>query len=151
MLLHIHDLRRQFPNEDVCLRYLFKEQYPSVRCPRCERRNAYHRHPTKPCFTCNCGQSHIFPKKGTLFEDSSVPLMKWFYAIFLMSTSPGGVSAKDLERALDVTYVTAWKMGKKLRAATPPPKELSGMRSLKDLITRYAGMRPKQVLSATPT
>lgn len=113
----IQQFHRQFPDNDACLQFLFKLQYPTVTCPKCERKNSYHRHSNKLCFTCNCGQSQIFPQVNTIFENSPIPLKKWFYALFLMSSTPNGVSAKELERRLEITYPSAWRMAKKLRSA----------------------------------
>jgi transposase-like protein len=52
---------------------------------------------------------------GTPFERSSTPLVKWFYAIYLFTTSRHGVPAKELQRQLSVTYKTAWRMGHEIR------------------------------------
>jgi len=53
--------------------------------------------------------------KGTIFEGSRTPLKQWFYAIFTMSATRSGVSAKQLERELGVTYKTAWRMFRQIR------------------------------------
>ena len=52
---------------------------------------------------------------GTPFARSSTPLQKWFYAMYLFTTSRHGVSGKELQRQLGVTYKTAWRMGHKIR------------------------------------
>jgi transposase-like protein len=52
---------------------------------------------------------------GTIFEGTTLTLHKWFYAIFLFSISKNGVSAKELERSLEVTYKTAWRLGHQIR------------------------------------
>jgi hypothetical protein len=52
---------------------------------------------------------------GTAFERSHTPLHKWFYALFLFTTVPGGVSAKELQRQLGVTYKTAWRIAREIR------------------------------------
>jgi transposase-like protein len=52
---------------------------------------------------------------GTPFERSHTPLQKWFYAMYLFTTSRHGVPAKELQRQLGVTYKTAWRMGHELR------------------------------------
>ena len=49
------------------------------------------------------------------FRALNLPLHKWFYAMFLFSTSRHGVPAKELERQLDVSYPTAWRMAQKIR------------------------------------
>jgi transposase len=53
---------------------------------------------------------------GTLFHHTTTPLKLWFYAIYLFSVSKNGVSAKELERQLGVTYETAWRMANRIRA-----------------------------------
>ncbi|MCH8887224.1 MAG: transposase, partial [SAR324 cluster bacterium] len=54
---------------------------------------------------------------GTVFHNSHVPLTKWFLAIYLMCTAKKGVSGKQLERQLGVSYETAWSMGHRIRLA----------------------------------
>ena len=48
-------------------------------------------------------------------ERTHLPLHKWFYAMFLFSTSRHGVAAKELERQLDIPYKTAWRMAHEIR------------------------------------
>src|SRR5438128_10054058 len=52
---------------------------------------------------------------GTIFEDSATLLRLWIYALYLMTSTRCGISAKPLERELGVTYKTAWRMAKQLR------------------------------------
>jgi transposase-like protein len=54
---------------------------------------------------------------GTIFESSKVPVSKWLRALWLMAAGKNGVSAKELERHLQVTYQTAWHMSHRLREA----------------------------------
>jgi hypothetical protein len=66
-------------------------------------------------FACaSCGD-HVYPTAGTVFEDTRTPLQLWFYAIYLFVTTRHGVSGKELQRQLGVTYKTAWRMGMKIR------------------------------------
>ena len=53
--------------------------------------------------------------KGTIFEKSSTSLHLWFYAMYLMTSTRCGISAKQLERELGVTYKTAWRMFNRIR------------------------------------
>jgi hypothetical protein len=57
----------------------------------------------------------ISPLAGTVFEKTTTPLQYWFYAMWLMTATRGGISAKQLQRELGVTYKTAWRMAKQIR------------------------------------
>ena len=52
---------------------------------------------------------------GTIFEKSSTALRTWFYAMYLMSATRCGISAKQIQRETGVTYKTAWRMFKQIR------------------------------------
>jgi transposase-like protein len=54
---------------------------------------------------------------GTIFESSKVPVSKWLLAMWLMAGGKNGVSSKELQRHLDVSYQTAWHMTHRLREA----------------------------------
>ncbi|MFW5853290.1 MAG: IS1595 family transposase [Patescibacteria group bacterium] len=102
----IKDFRKEFPNDDVCLDYILNKKYPDLK--------GYYRVKERKCYANSKG-GQIHPVKGTIFEKSSTPLTLWFYAIFLFSVSKNGVSAKELERQLGVTYKCAWRMAHQIR------------------------------------
>ncbi len=58
---------------------------------------------------------HIHPLAGTIFKKSSTSLHLWFYAMHLMTSTRCGISAKQLERELGVTYKTAWRIANLIR------------------------------------
>ena len=70
-------------------------------CPKCEQVRAFARYETtakRPCWTCTgCGH-HLHPTAGTIFHKSSTSLHLWFYAMYLMTSTRCGISAKQLER-----------------------------------------------------
>jgi hypothetical protein len=68
-----------------------------------------------PAWFCQTCGFRIRPLVGTIFARSSTSLHLWFYAIFLMTSTRCGISAKQLERELGVTYKTAWRMFNKIR------------------------------------
>lgn len=102
-----------FQTDEACLAFLFHLRFPSVQCPRCRRINAYHKHPTKPCYTCNCGRSHIFPMKGTMFEKSRLALPLLFRALSLLYSHPN-LPVQEVQQLLGVTYATAWRLVEKI-------------------------------------
>ncbi|OHB37213.1 MAG: hypothetical protein A2060_03645 [Planctomycetes bacterium GWA2_50_13] len=112
----IKDFKRDFPNDDVCLDYIFGQRYgkDSV-CPKCGK-TGFYRVSDRKCYACAWCGHQIHPLANTIFHKSSTKLTDWFFAIFLMSQSKNGVSAKEIERHLGVTYKTAWRIQKQIRS-----------------------------------
>ena len=81
---------------------------------------------------------------GTPFHKSHTPLQKWFYAMYLFTTTRHGVPAKELQRQLAVNYKTAWRMGHEIRkylAYVDGDPTLSGHVEVDDLRRRQAARR----------
>jgi transposase len=112
----IHDFNRDFPDDDACLDYMRDALYPDgITCRSCGVVTKHQRLTKRKAYSCQeCG-THVYPLAGTIFEKSRTPLKSWFYAMFLMSVTRCGISAKQLERELGVTYKTAWHMFKQIR------------------------------------
>ncbi len=113
--LNIQQFFKQFPDDDACLDHLFHTRYgEEPACNRCGEIGAFKRLSNMPAYTCNCG-NHIHPMAGTPFERSRTPLQKWYYAMFLFTATRNGVSAKEIQRQLGVTYKCAWRIAHKIR------------------------------------
>ena len=116
----VMEFLREFPDDAACLDYLWRTLYSSdgkhYTCPKCKTLRTFHRVESRPLYSCaKCGKG-IHPTAGTIFEKSSTSLHLWFYGIYLMSSTRCGISAKQLERELGVTYKTAWRMFNKIRS-----------------------------------
>jgi transposase len=113
----LKQMKSQFPDDDACLQYLFDKQFGNMKaCPKCGiREPKYYRVKSRPSFVCKECRNQIFPLVGTIFEKSTTPLTDWFHAIYLFSVSKNGVSAKELERQVAVSYKTAHRMEKLIR------------------------------------
>lgn len=110
----IKQFKIQFPTDEACLAHIFKQRFPEgCKCHKCDK-DAFHPVKNRRSYACSCGYQ-VYPTEGTIFHKSSTSLVLWFYAIFLMAQSKNGVSAKELERHLGVTYKTAWRMAKQIR------------------------------------
>jgi len=112
----IKDFEKQFPTDDACLDFLKNARWPKgVNCPKCQKVTTHYRIANRKVYCCEfCGHS-ISPTAGTIFHKSDTPLRSWFHAIFLMASTKTGISAKQLERELGVTYKTAWRIFKEVR------------------------------------
>lgn len=112
----IHDFNRTFPDDEACLDFMRDAIYPDgVECRSCERITKHHRIKGRKAYSCQVCGTHVYPLAGTIFEKSRTPLKSWFYAMFLISVTRCGISAKQLERELGVTYKTAWRMFHQIR------------------------------------
>ena len=111
----ITEFFKRFPDDDACLNHLWAVRFgDNAACPKCGVIGEFKKLAKLPAWTCNCGH-HIHPMVGTQFAKSRTPLQKWFFAIYLFTTSRHGVAAKELQRQLGVTYKTAWRMGHEIR------------------------------------
>ncbi len=105
----------QYPDDSACLQAVLQRRYGKAEaCPHCGVVGKLTRIESRRAFACKEG-CHIYPCAGTVFEHSSTPLTDWFYAMYLMTATRNGVSAKELQRQLGVTYKCAWRIGHQLR------------------------------------
>ena len=112
----IQDFFKQFPNDDACLDYLMAKRHgTTLDCPKCGKHGKFHRVKRHPAYECAWCGFEIFPMAGTMFHRSHTPLQKWFYALYLFTTSRHGVPAKELQRQLGVSYPTALRMAHEIR------------------------------------
>jgi len=111
------EFMRDFPDDATCLEWLWVNRYAEdgthAYCEKCAKTQAFARYATKQqrqSWTCTACGHHLHPTAGTIFHKSSTSLHLWFYAMYLMTSTRCGISAKQLERELGVTYKTAWRM-----------------------------------------
>ena len=119
------DVLQLTPEE--CRGILIENRWPDgVVCPKCGEPNPYRitrRSKTKnlvstlfKCRARDC-RKQFSATVGTIFEDSKIPLNKWFAAIYLMCSSKKGISAHQIHRNLNISYESAWFMCHRVRAA----------------------------------
>jgi transposase len=114
----INDFNAKFPDDDACLDWLMEKRYPNKisTCSYCHVERKHHRIASKKAYACDYCGTYISPMAGTIFEKSSTSLRLWFYAMYLMSSTRCGLSAKQIQRETGVTYKTAWRMFKQIRS-----------------------------------
>ena len=115
---------RKFNCDETCIAHLERIRWPEgLRCIRCgkdrvhrleaEGKTGKERH-LYWCVDCRYQYSVTV---GTIFHDSHLPLTKWFLAICMMGSAQNGISPKQLQRELNITYRTAWYMSRRIRLA----------------------------------
>lgn len=113
----LRDFEKQFPNDDVCLEWLKNYLYPDgIFCQNCQKVTNHYRVASRKSYSCQFCGHHVHPTADTIYHKSTTPLRLWFYAVYLMASTRCGISAKQLERELGVTYKTAWRMFKQIRS-----------------------------------
>lgn len=111
------DWQQQFDTEASCIKHLMEMRWPTgFVCPHCQHNHGYYSSVRKH-FECACCHKQTSVTSGTLFHKSKVPLLKWFWAIFHMSSDKGGISALRLSKLIEVNWKTAYLMLRKLRKA----------------------------------
>src|SRR5271169_5754523 len=100
----IMEFTKRFPDDDACLEYLWRTRYAPdgehAECPRCQCERVFRRYETsqqRQSWTCTTCGHHLHPTAGTIFHKSSTSLHLWFYAMYLMTSTRCGISAKQLE------------------------------------------------------
>ncbi len=120
----INSFRADFPDEVACLEFVFD----ALHSRKCSCGGEYRLITGRRQFQCSQCRFQIAPTAGTIFHKSQTPLMLWFHAIHVFSNAKSGVSAAEMERQLEVTYKTAWRILSLIRKALKQSKEpLSGI------------------------
>ncbi len=109
----IRDLKAQFPTDEACLGFIFD----TLHTRECSCGGIYKQIKGRKQFQCGKCRFQIAPASGTIFHKSDTPLALWFHAIFIFSNAKSGISAKEMERQLGVTYKCAWRILSLIRKA----------------------------------
>lgn len=111
----------RFASEEACRAYLFGLRWPEgFICPRCGERSAWEM--SRGLWLCRGCRRQVSVTSGTIFQDSKLPLMTWFRAVWYVTSQKNGVSALGLQRVLGLgSYKTAWALLHKLRRAMVRP------------------------------
>lgn len=121
----IKDFDKMYPNDEACLNEIFKNRYGHLKiCPQCNKKTKFYKVKNRKCYTCQYCGYQISPLSNTIFHKSSTSLKNWFYSLYLFSNSKNGVSAKELERHLGVTYKCAWRIAKQIRLLFKQSKKM---------------------------
>jgi transposase-like protein len=113
---------KRFGTDAECRAYLVRARWPEgFRCSGCGHREAWS-HKQRLIEECrSCGKQHSI-LAGTMFEQTKTGLSKWFLAIYLVTSSKGGISAMELQRQMGFgSYGTAWSWLHKIRRAMIRP------------------------------
>ena len=116
------EFQSAFPDEASCAAFLFERRWPDgFVCPACGNARAAALRSRAYTYECyGCGRQTSITA-GTAMHRTRLPLTAWFWAAHLMSTRSNGMSARQLEDQLGLTYRTAWLLAQKLRRSMVDP------------------------------
>ena len=116
------EFQREFPDEARCDAFLSARRWrDGFVCPACGGGRAVALKSRPRLLEClDCGRQTSLTA-GTAMHRSKLPLTTWFWAAHLMATHSNGMSARQLEDQLGVTYKTAWLLAQKLRRSMVDP------------------------------
>lgn len=133
---------QRFPDDEACLRHVMEVRYGLRHtCRKCGVEATFHRMSDRRAFACSRCGDHVYPTAGTVLQDTRTPLQSWFYAIYLFVVTRHGVSGKELQRQLGVTYKTAWRMGQQLRLLMTSADEFRMLKGHVEADEAYIGGR----------
>lgn len=108
----------RYKTDEDCLEEIKNLLFPhGIYCKKCTKVTKHFKIKKRLAYSCAFCGNHIFPLSYTVMKDTKIPLRFWFYAIFVMTQTRAGVSAKTLQRELGVSYPTAWRLFHQVRKA----------------------------------
>lgn len=116
--LGLLEFSQKFSTEEACRDHLFRMRWPErFICPRCGCVE-YSYHSTRRLYQCKGCLYQASVTAGTIFHRTRTPLVKWFWAIFLIARQKSGISGRALMKLLQInSYQTVWTMCHKIRKA----------------------------------
>ena len=123
------EFQRDFPDDAACVRYLAGRRWPTgFVCPACGATRAYEL-AERRLWQCTACRQQTSLTAGTVLHGTRLPLITWFWAMYLAATLNTGISARQLRKQLGLRrYETAWMLLQKIRLAmvNPERERLSG-------------------------
>lgn len=116
--MNLFTFTAHFESEQACRDHFKSERdNQGVRCKKCGHTSHYWKR-DKQCYECKKCRFRTSLRSGTIMENSNLPFLVWYRAMFLMSTTKKGFSAKEMQRQLGLKrYEPVWSMVHKLRKA----------------------------------
>jgi transposase-like protein len=116
----IFELLERFPDEQSCIEHLEALRWNGIVVSPFDKDSQVYKCKSNR-YKCKNTGKYFNVKTGTVFEDTKIPLRKWFMALYVFSSHKKGISSHQLSRDIDVTQKTAWFLLHRLRYAFDHP------------------------------
>ncbi len=132
-------------NENNCMKLLEQSRWHGKPvCAFCNSTEKIYKLKRKHYYRCGKCLKFFNARKGTIFEESQIPLSKWFYAIYIFSNHKKGISSHQLARDLSVTQKTAWFMLGRIREAMRTKTNMQKLYGVIEADETYVGGKPRK-------
>ena len=128
-MLSLIDFLTEFKDNKTCIDYYTKLRFSNgAFCVLCGCKKVWSLKSTgdKQNFKCSSCKRNFNVLVNSFFENTKLPLNKWFVCLYILSTSSKGVSSTQLAKQLGVTQKTAWTMMHKVRNSFPDVDKFFG-------------------------
>lgn len=138
-VISLLDWQKKFGTEKACAKTLAKVRWPEgFQCPACGHKK-YSFIETRKLYQCSNCRHQVSVTADTLFHATKVPLVKWFWAIYLSASDKGGISALRLSKHIGVSWLTARNMLRKIRTAMAHRDSIYRLERLIEFDDAYVG------------
>ncbi|MFB9862619.1 IS1595 family transposase [Rufibacter immobilis] len=138
----ILDLIKAFPTEQDCIAHLEKLRWDGAVVSPFDADSKVYKCSNNR-YKCKNTGKYFNVKVGTIFEDTKIPLIKWFMALYIFSSHKKGISSHQLARDIDVTQKTAWFILHRLRYAFEHPAFQQAVNDVVEVDETYMGGEEK--------
>lgn len=115
----LYELTETFPDEQSCIDYFTTIRFKKgAYCPHCGSMRKIHHFADGKRHKCADCRKQFTIRIGTIFEDSKIPLRKWFVAFYLVSSHKKGISSYQLAKDISITQKSAWFVLQRIRYAS---------------------------------
>ena len=137
-LKSIFDLLKAFPTEQSCIDHLEKLQWngnpvspfaPESKIYKCAGNK----------YKCKNTGKYFNVRTGTIFDNTKIPLQKWFLALYVFSSDKKGISSHQLAKDISVTQKSAWFLLHRLRYAFDHPNFQNTLANIVEVDETFMG------------
>jgi len=143
--MNYKEFLKKFPDDKSTVDYFVNIRFPEgVVCPKCKRKEVKQRKENPKFYHCRLCNYSFSVFKDTIFEKTTTDLTKWFYAIHLFLNAKKGISAKQLQREIGVTYKCAWRILHQIRKAMEEGNPEGFYEAIIEIDKTYVGGKPRK-------
>ena len=137
---NLFDFYAKFSTEQACRDFLEHSRWANgIICPKCGVIGKSYRFKDGRLFKCGDCRQPFTVRVGTIFEDSMLPLQKWFLAIYLATSLKKGISSIQLAKYLGITQKSAWFVLHRIRKVVEDSGDGNMLGGITEIDESYLG------------